>query len=108
MAYFYMLVDRPRTKVLLNKQQLFWPHLFLTGGERKTRNFHQAFICLRQSPGSCRKHVEFLLFMGVPLSLILSKSFAFFGVEKKLGLNTTGLKSPNDFRVANLERGKKA
>ena len=107
-AYPDLLIDRPRTKVHLNKQQAFLPHLFLTGGERKIRNFHETFICLRQSPGSCRKRVEFLLFMGVPLSLILSKSFAFFGVEKKLGLNTTGLKSPNDFRVANLERGKKA
>ena len=104
-AYLDLLIDRPRTKVHLNKQQAFLPHLFLTRGERKIRNFHETFICLRQSPGSCRKRVEFLLFMGVPLSLILSKSFAFFGVEKKLGLNTTGLKSPNDFRVANLERG---
>ena len=83
--------------------------------------FHETFICLRHSPGSCRKHVEFLLFTGVPLSLILSKSFAFFGVEKKLGLIQPShqyaseeqqgwflYKSPNDFRVANLDRGKTA
>ena len=84
-AYLDLLIDRPRTKVHLNKQQAFATS-FSHSGERKIRNFHETFICLRQSSGSCWKHVEFLLFAGVPLSLFLSKSFAFFGVEKKLGL----------------------
>ena len=35
-AYLDLLIDRPRTKVRLNKQQAFLPHLFLTGGKEKS------------------------------------------------------------------------
>ena len=36
-AYLDLLIDRPRTKVHLNKQQVFLPHLFLTlGGKEKS------------------------------------------------------------------------
>ena len=35
-AYLDLLIDRPRTKVHLNKQQAFLPHLFLTRGKEKS------------------------------------------------------------------------
>ena len=70
----------------IQKVNFFW-----TISPQKNRNFQAGLFCFKQSLGSGQKHVEFFLFMGIPLLLFFEQVFYLVDLRNKLPLNTNQL-----------------